>query len=153
MARRLKPYKSVTLAELDACIRVWQDRLGLKDWDIEVRMKRIKPRTVGFRCCRSAQYDRAVIQVNDWVLTNTPPRSWHAGRKATLADLEDSCVHELMHCHIGPLDRWQNRVHGYLQGDVLRQVATAYDDEEEHVVDRLARALTSSFPPAMVRSR
>jgi hypothetical protein len=128
----------LTLEEVEDCIRLRQDRLGLHDWDIEVKVKRIKPRTVGMQCCRSAQYDRAVINVNDWVLTNTPPRSWHDGRKMTWTE---HCIHELLHCHIDPLDRWQHRLHGYVQNDVWRQVACAYDDEEEHVVDRLARAL------------
>lgn len=138
-------YKSVTLKEVEECLRLWQVRLGLSGWDIDVKVNRIKPRTVGMQCCRSPQYDRAVIRVNEWVLTNKPPHSWHDGRKMTWWDIEEHCIHELLHCHIGPLDRWQHRLKGYVQQDVWSQVACAYDDEEEHVVDRLARALISAF--------
>jgi hypothetical protein len=146
-------YAALTLDDLVACARVWEERLGLTGWDIEYRVKHLKPRTTTARCLRSEQYDRATILFNDWVLTNEPPKHWHAGRRATLRDIEETTVHELLHCHLMQLDRWQTSTKHGMKRAVWGLAVAHHDLTEEQIVDRLARALTSALPPAMMVPR
>lgn len=145
MAKRVRPYKSVTLAEIEEIARVWAERLGLTEWDIEWRVASFR-RTSTMSVHRSRQYDRACIKVNRWVLTNTPPKDWHAGRKATMHDVEESVVHELLHCHLMQLDRWQKHLRNEgVHVDAYDVAVAVHDDNEEAIVDRLARALTRAY--------
>jgi hypothetical protein len=148
----MRPYKSITLAEIEAMAALWTERLGLTEWEIEYRVATFK-RTSTMRVHRSEQYDRACIKINKWVLTNTPPKDWHAGRKATLHDVEESIVHELLHCHLIQLDRWQKHLRNEgVHTDAYDVAVVVHDDNEEAIVDRLARALTRSYKAATMES-
>lgn len=142
----------LTIEDIEECGRVWQERLGLTDWEIIFRVCKIKPKTTSMRNRQSVQYDRSVIEVQPWVLAGEPPAGWHAGIDLTVEEVEATIVHELLHCHLASLDGWRKHLSGHVDDKLLQVVCTVHDDQEEAVVDRLARALTSSLPPAMLAS-
>ena len=143
-------YDRLILADVEAIAAVWIPRLGLQAWHIEFSEAMMKPKTTSMRCYRYASYDRAHIKVASWLLKNEPPKGWQGGRKATMWDVEETVVHELLHCHLMQLDRWQKHLHGSSNEHAWAATVLYHDEAEEAIVDRLARALTTAFRPDTV---
>ncbi len=114
-----KPKAIVTPAQVSKWVRMWQKRLHLDDWKVEVRMVRItdlKPDTLGnlkwnsnlrtatIKVLNSVDYDISAAEVPE--------------------DIEYTVVHELVHLQLSVLPRDLNR-----------------KDVEEQVVNKIADAL------------
>ena len=114
-------HERTVLAESFASERlwVWQQRLNLQDWHIDVVMSRtadLKPKTLG-NIHWDADNKTAVIRVLD-------PADYKLPFKDMLADMEFTVVHELIHLELSSLPR----------SDASRR-------DEEHAVNRIADAL------------
>jgi hypothetical protein len=100
-------------------LRIWQDRLDLKDWKIRVHLVRntqLEPRTLG-----NVHWDTDAREATIGVLSTydyTLP--W----QQMLADMECTIVHELVHLHLASLPR-----------------SEASRRTEEHAVNELTDAL------------
>jgi hypothetical protein len=100
-------------------LRVWQDRMNLKDWDIHIQLVRadkLEPKTLG-----NIHWDTDVKQATIDVLA---PEDYQMPYNAMLADMEVTVVHELVHLELSSLPR----------SDESRRV-------EEHAVNQIAAAL------------
>jgi hypothetical protein len=98
---------------------VWQKRLNLQDWNIDVVMSRtseLKPKTLG-NIHWDADKKSAVIRVLD-------PADYKLSFKDMLADMEFTVVHELIHLELSSLPR-----------------SEASRRDEEHAVNQIADAL------------
>jgi hypothetical protein len=98
---------------------VWQKRLNLQDWNIDIVMSRtneLKPKTLG-NIHWDADKKTAVIRVLD-------PADYKLPFKDMLADMEFTVVHELIHLELSSLPR-----------------SEASRRDEEHAVNQIADAL------------
>jgi hypothetical protein len=100
-------------------LRVWQNRMGLDDWDIQVNMVRannLEPKTLG-----NIHWDTDVKRATIDVLS---PYDYTLSTPAMLNDMEVTVVHELVHLQLATLPR----------SDATR-------GQEEQAVVRITRAL------------
>lgn len=100
-------------------LRIWQDRMNLKDWDIQValvRADRLEPKTLG-----NIHWDTDEKKATIDVLS---PLDYQLPYNAMLADMEVTVVHELVHLELASLPR----------SDASRRV-------EEHAVNEISGAL------------
>lgn len=104
-------------------LAVWQNRLNLGDWKINVALARsteLRPRTLG-----NIHWDLgkkvATIHVLD-------PADYRLPWNEVLADMEFTVVHELIHLGFAPVTT------DFQRSDANRR-------EEEHAVNHMARAL------------
>lgn len=127
---------------------LWQKRLGLYRWHIRVDFEAIDPETVTMCIHRSLDYERAIIKVQPWLLTGTPPKDWEGVAKGVVSDLdiEEAVVHELLHAVIGPLCIWHALLEHESHRDALDTANRAHTKIEEGIVDRLAVALVREWP-------
>lgn len=88
------------LPDLNQRLRWWQGRLGLRDWKIWIEyvddLTRDDGRTVWGLCDRIVDNRSAVIRIR----TPTTP--------AEVAEVEDTIVHELLHCVLAPLGGYES---------------------------------------------
>ena len=100
-------------------LQVWQDRLDLRDWKIQIRLVRpseLEPQTLG-----NIHWDTDSKEASIGVLSTYDYKlPW----QAMLDDMEFTVVHELVHLHLASLPR----------SEASRRV-------EEHAVNELADAL------------
>jgi len=102
---------------------VWQKRLNLQDWNVNVVMSRtgdLKPKTLG-NIHWDLEKKTATIRVLD-------PADYKLPFKEMLQDMEFTVVHELIHLNFAPVTSEFNR------SDANRR-------EEEHAVNHMADAL------------
>jgi hypothetical protein len=100
-------------------LQIWQDRMNLKDWDIQVEMARagqLEPKTLG-----NVHWDTDIKQARIMVLA---PQDYKLPYKEMLEDMEVTVVHELVHIQLASLPR----------SDASRRT-------EEHAVCELTSAL------------
>jgi hypothetical protein len=146
----LEPPDPAVLAELKirALFRVWQQQLGLDGWVIRVDFEAFEPATTTMQITRSHLYDRARVQVNNWVLTGKPPPEWEGREKGTITDLdtEEAVCHELLHAALNPMRRWTRLLDGECHRDAYDVAVEGYAEDEEAVIDKLARALVKAWP-------
>ena len=100
-------------------LQIWQERLDLKDWKIEVALVRpakLEPKTLGniHWDLNTKQATISVLSAYDYTLPTQP----------MLDDMEFTVVHELIHLHLASLPKT----------DASRPL-------EEHAVNEIARAL------------
>lgn len=121
----LNPRERSLAAEafLSERLNIWQKRLKLDDWNIDLimaRTKDLKPKTLG-----NVHWDTdkksAVIRVLD-------PADYRLPFREMLSDMEFTVVHELIHLKLAPL-----------LSSVPRSEASRRD--EEHTVNHIAGAL------------
>lgn len=100
-------------------LHIWQDRLDLKDWNIQIHLVRpseLEPQTLG-----NIHWDTEAKQASIGVLSTYDYKlPW----QAMLDDMEFTVVHELVHLHLASLPR----------SEASRRV-------EEHAVNELSDAL------------
>ena len=104
---------------VDQKLRIWQERMNLKEWDIRVelvRADRLEPKTLG-----NIHWDTDLKVATINVLS---PMDYQLPFKEMLADMEFTVVHELVHLELASLPR----------SDASRRV-------EEHAVNEIATAL------------
>jgi hypothetical protein len=100
-------------------LRVWQERLNLKDWDIHVDLVRpsaLEPKTLG-----NIHWDTSTRHATIDVLSSY---DYTLPLPEMLSDMELTVVHELIHLHLASLPR----------SDATRR-------NEEYVVNQISRAL------------
>ena len=100
-------------------LQIWQDRLDLKDWKLQVRLLRtsqLEPKTMG-----NINWDTDLKEATIGVLSSY---DYQLPWKEMLDDMEFTVVHELVHLHLASLPR-----------------SEASRRTEEHAVNELARAL------------
>jgi len=108
----------VTQAQVDHWLQIWQKRLALDEWKVQVHIVRqidLNPDTLG-HLKWSSENHTADIKVLD-------PRDYDMPSALIPADIERTVVHELVHLELSVLPR-----------DGSRQV-------EEQVVNRMTEAL------------
>jgi hypothetical protein len=106
-------------------LRLWQERLNLMDWNIQVKLVRnesLEPKTLG-----NIHWDTDTKQATIAVLSTY---DYNLPFQAMLDDMEFTVVHELVHLHLASLPR----------SDASRRI-------EEHAVNELARALIRLAKP------
>lgn len=109
----------VTEAQVSDWVRVWQKRLHLEDWKVEVRLVRItdlKPDTLGNLKWNSNLHSATIKVLN--------PIDYDIPASKVPEDIEYTVVHELVHLQLSVLPRDLNR-----------------KDVEEQVVNKIADAL------------
>jgi hypothetical protein len=100
-------------------LQIWQDRLNLKDWNIQIQLVRpdkLEPKTLG-----NINWDADVKTAKISVLSTY---DYTLPYHEMLNDMEFTVVHELVHLHLASLPR----------SDASRRV-------EEHAVNEIASAL------------
>lgn len=78
--------------DLEALLKYWQDRLGLSHWDITIKFcSYIELEEAEGSCSPSPKRLLADIKVLD-------PKEYHKTDDDRPQDIEDTVVHELLHC-------------------------------------------------------
>jgi len=106
-------------------LRVWQERLNLKDWDIHVELVRpnaLEPKTLG-----NIHWDTISKRATIGVLSSY---DYTLPTPEMLSDMEVTVVHELIHLHLASLPR-----------------SEATRRNEENVVNQISRALLKLAGP------
>ena len=109
---------TVTQAQLDRWVQIWQKRLTLSDWKIDAHIARqrdLNPDTLG-NLKWNADSHKATIKVLD-------PRDYDMPAAQIPSDIERTVVHELIHLELSGLPRNGNK------------------RVEEQVVNRMTEAL------------
>jgi hypothetical protein len=114
-------------------LRQLADLLGLRDWHIT--LSRAHSAHDVFAAVRvDRQKDEATVHLND---------TWHG---FTPEQQRQTLVHELLHCHTTRLHRVVTRLGYLIDGPAMEYVKQAHDEEEEIVVQRLARVIAPYLP-------
>lgn len=125
---------------------LWQERLGLDRWRLELRVEACDDVGSYMECERSIAHDRANITVAPWLLGRGEVPDCVLIRKVTDDLIEATLVHELLHCVVADMTAVvRDDLAGFLHRDVHAQVENAFGRAEEHTVDRLAEALVRSW--------
>lgn len=114
-----KPKANVTEAQVSGWVRLWQSRLHLDDWKVDVRIVRtsdLKPDTLGNLKWNSVSRTASIKVLN--------PADYEIPAGDVAEDIEYTVVHELVHLQLAALPRDLNR-----------------KDVEEQVVNRISDAL------------
>jgi hypothetical protein len=114
-------------------LRHLADLLGLRDWHITLSRASADS---GSRAQVSVHRgkDEADVTLNSHWLSYSPEQ-----RRMTLC-------HELLHCHTGRLCRVMTRLHSMIDEPAMEFARRAHDEEEEIVVQRLARVIAPYLP-------
>jgi hypothetical protein len=112
-------------------LRFWQKKLHLDDWDVtlvsvEDSMFETESGTASGHCARGLRGMTAVITV---AISETKER------------VENTIVHELLHCLVAPMARESDRMAEYLPRATMDMCRDRLYDYEENVVDRMARVV------------
>lgn len=119
----------MTRARLERTVRVWQRRLGLERWDVEINWDEACDEDANAATWRSSFYDRATIRwAEEW-------REW-SPRKAN-----EYAVHELLHLHLRDVDVVIGALEGQLHRDSYSLVDGRYEHEVEGLIERLTYRL------------
>lgn len=110
-------------------LRVWQDRMNLKEWNLQVKLVRateLEPKTLG-----NIHWDLDEKAATICVLS---PADYPLADNPMLADMEFTIVHELVHLELASLPR----------SDASRRI-------EERAVNEIASALLRLAQPDKAR--
>jgi len=121
-------------AALSAYIRDLADVLHLRDW--EISLSRTISDTGHYRAEISLhqQKDEAIIELAE---------SWF-GR--TREQQRRTLVHELLHIHTSRLCRVMTRVSTQIGSELMTYLESTHGEEEEIVIERLARVIAPMMP-------
>jgi hypothetical protein len=115
----------VSKEQLHDWLQLWQKRLHLEDWKVEVKIVRIwdlEQGTLG-HIDWSAAHKTAVIKVLN-------PTDYELPRDKVPADVEHSIVHELVHLHLSVLPL--NKSSRNAEEQAVTMIANALVDLERH---------------------
>lgn len=121
----------MTLDELRALCRQWQQRLSLLDWSIDIRFATReqldilsgKKNTLAYNE-RSIVYRRGRI----WLFADSP-------------DLEAELIHELLHIALIDLDDVENVMLDVIKPGLNSATENLFERASERIIDRLVKAL------------
>src|SRR5882724_1694545 len=119
------PQTVVSEGQVHDWLRLWQKRLRLEDWKIDVKIVRIwdlEQGTLG-HIDWSVPHKTAVIKVLN-------PADYELPRDRVPADMELSIVHELVHLHLSALPL--NKSSRNAEEQVVTMIANALVDLERH---------------------
>jgi hypothetical protein len=120
-------------------IREMADRLLLRDWVFELRRESVNEGARAQVAIARERNEAAITLCDRWFV-RTPEE-----RRQTV-------VHEMLHLHSARLCRVMTRLRDEVEGDGVRYAANAHNEEEEIMVDALARAIAPFLPlPPEVR--
>lgn len=138
----------MTEKKIRELFKVWQHRLGLDLWEIDIKIEQPDPLSSMIQIRRSASYNRAVVSIPPWLLeTPCVPPPEMLDYEITPMRIEACVVHELLHCvrhhsHAMVVDR----LDGLLHRDVYTVVTGEWDSIQELEIENLAVALVKSWP-------
>lgn len=116
--------RSIASAFVNERLGVWQERMALKDWRIQVELvppDQLEPKTLG-----NVHWDTDLKSATISVLS---PEGYKLPQQAMLADMEVTIVHELVHLELASLPR-----------------SDASSRTEEHAVVAITTALLKLAP-------
>jgi hypothetical protein len=119
------PQNIVTDTQVHDWLHLWQKRLRLEDWKIEVKIVRVwdlEQVTLGHIDC-SVPHRTATIKVMN-------PADYELPQDKIPADMELSIVHELVHLHLSALPL--NKSSRNAEEQVVSMIADALVDLEHH---------------------
>jgi hypothetical protein len=133
--------------KLQALFDLWQKRLGLETWDIQLKFDQTsdgKLETV-MECCRSEHYDEATIVIQPYVLRGKVPDGVDTHRELTDKFIEKEVVHELLHCVTRDFCYCTTSFEKWIPPVAIDAAQEVIERADEQMVDRLATALVRSF--------
>ena len=117
-----------------AYVRLLADCLDLRDWDIITKIGDIDADTLA-TCEATYGQRRARICITD---------TW---QNLSPVDLRSTIVHELIHCHLGPLGHLiDNVASNTFKKQAEKVFDAAYTLEMEHATDAIACAVAKYLP-------
>lgn len=135
----------MTEARLRRLARLWAGRLGLSHLEIELVVEALDDDTKA-NADLSPNYDFARITFQPWMIgRGDPPERTLPGELAD-AGVEKTLVHELLHVALKPIRRVRAGFEEQVHPDAWSLFENLVDGAEETVVDRVAVALTRSWP-------
>ena len=120
-------------------LHLWQKRLHLEDWKVEVKIVRIwdlEQGTLG-HIDWSVPHKTAVIKVLN-------PADYELPKEKVPADMELSIVHELVHLHLSALPL--NKSSRNAEEQVVSMIANALLDLERHEQPPAPNAFANALP-------
>lgn len=112
-------------------LRAWQKKLHLDDWDISVVT--VEDNTLETECGTAigqcSRGPRGMTAVITMAVTDTRER------------VENTIVHELLHCLVAPMARESDRMAEYMPRATMDICRDRLCDYEENVVERMARVV------------
>lgn len=138
----------MTEAKLRKLFKLWQHRLGLDAWHIEIRIDICNDPEAYMEVERSVDYQRARITVSPWMLGKGEVP------KVCLLPItddmtEESIVHELIHiCTRDLVTIVRHDLNEMVHRDVHRVFDDAMTRADERCVDALAISLCRAFKEA-----
>lgn len=106
----------MTQKALEKLVKKWQRVLGLLHWDISVYLVRAIEGGPEGLCKAQRDYLMASIYIVD-------PK-YHP--KPELYRLEETLVHELLHCHLSAFDFEDNSLHGAYEEQLVTTLSRAF---------------------------
>jgi len=138
--------RRMTEQQIRDLFTLWQQRLGLSHWTIEVAVEKLKPRTTSMRTSKSPHYDRGRIVVQPWVVTGDPPPDWYKAPDTSFERvIEETIVHELLHLCLWECSSAICLLAPSSKKSAYQAAITVQEHQEEHFVDRLSVALVRAF--------
>lgn len=119
------PRKSSQLVAYQDQVTLWQTRLGLERWKIDVKIAE-EPMEAYAECSPSAQYEFATITFSPNIESSV---------------VEATVVHELLHILTKDIDSVIEDARAQLHPQASFQVEKRYDHALESFVDRLAQRI------------
>ncbi len=122
-----------THAAYGAYLRSLADAMLLRDWHVVLSRT---PADDDSRAQVSRHAGKNQVEISlgkEWLVLSPEQR-------------RQTATHELLHAHTARLCRTMRRYADQAEGDVVRYVKTAFDDEEEILIDTLARVIAPALP-------
>lgn len=116
----------MTQRKLETIVRLWQRRLGLGTWELEIDFETPAADSHLAEMSQSRDYDEGTLRLeSEW--QKWPTRKAH-----------QVVVHELLHVVLRDLELYEVLLEGQLHRDVDSVVRRAHKHHLEQAVDRLA---------------
>lgn len=124
----------MTRIQTERLLRLWQHRLGLERWEIDVAWDQPTAEDAHAQMVRSTTYETATLHLAEDF------KSW--------SDLKMNqiLVHELLHCSTRDLDQVHASSEEWLPDHAWRLLDERYGFELEQAIDKLAARLVELAP-------
>lgn len=123
----------------------WQHRLGLDGWVTKFEVGPMNNGSAAAEVWRSNLYEHATIHFHDCLVTGELPEDWE-----NVCDLDDfyveqTIVHELLHCVMRDFSEADKLIETKLSLDERHMYELCRTRAEEVTVDKLATALVRAW--------